>query len=71
VLTRDADAERFFDSLSYSKKLWFVIQVTDAKTPRRANGESAGRSSCSETDGRDSARTQGDAARPVAPRIGL
>jgi uncharacterized protein YdeI (YjbR/CyaY-like superfamily) len=32
ALTRDADAECFFDSLSYSKKLGFVVQVTDAKT---------------------------------------
>jgi hypothetical protein len=32
ALTRDADAARFFESLSYSKKLWFVLQITDAKT---------------------------------------
>jgi hypothetical protein len=32
ALACDADAARFFESLSYSQKLWFVVQVTDAKT---------------------------------------
>jgi hypothetical protein len=32
ALGRSAEAKRFFDGLSYSKQLWFVLQVTGAKT---------------------------------------
>jgi hypothetical protein len=32
VLDRDADARRFFDGLSYSNKLRFVISIEEAKT---------------------------------------
>lgn len=31
ALDRDADARRFFDGLSYSKKRWFVLSVEGAK----------------------------------------
>ncbi|WP_228641122.1 YdeI/OmpD-associated family protein [Microtetraspora sp. AC03309] len=33
ALDRDADAKRFFDTLSYSKKQWFVLSVEGAKKP--------------------------------------
>ncbi|SEC22660.1 YdeI/OmpD-associated family protein [Paenibacillus sp. GP183] len=32
VLDRDADAKRFFDGLSYSNKLRFVLSIEEAKT---------------------------------------
>ena len=32
ALKRDADAKRFFDGLSYSKKQWFVLSIEGAKT---------------------------------------
>jgi hypothetical protein len=32
ALGGNVEAKRFFDGLSYSKQLWFVLQVTDAKT---------------------------------------
>jgi hypothetical protein len=32
ALAGDAVARQFFEGLSYSKKLWFVLQVTGAKT---------------------------------------
>jgi bacteriocin resistance YdeI/OmpD-like protein/uncharacterized protein DUF1905 len=32
ALARDADARRFFDGLSYSRKRWFVLSVEGAKT---------------------------------------
>jgi hypothetical protein len=33
ALDRDAEAQRFFDGLSYSNKRRFVLSVEDAKTP--------------------------------------
>lgn len=33
ALARDADARRFFDSLSYSNQLRHVLAIEDAKTP--------------------------------------
>jgi hypothetical protein len=32
ALASDPEATRFFESLSYSKQLWFVLQITGAKT---------------------------------------
>jgi Uncharacterized protein conserved in bacteria len=32
TLDRDADAKRFFDGLSYSKKQWHVLSIEGAKT---------------------------------------
>lgn len=32
ALKSDHDAKNFFESLSYSKKLWLTLQITDAKT---------------------------------------
>ncbi|MFI6603632.1 YdeI/OmpD-associated family protein [Nonomuraea sp. NPDC050536] len=33
ALDRDAEAKRFFDTLSYTKKQWFVLSVEGAKKP--------------------------------------
>jgi uncharacterized protein YdeI (YjbR/CyaY-like superfamily) len=33
ALASDADATRFFESLSYSNKRRFVLSIEDAKTP--------------------------------------
>src|SRR5258708_6219528 len=33
ALGRDADAKRFFDGLSYTKKQWFVLSIEGAKKP--------------------------------------
>lgn len=32
ALDQDADAKRFFDGLSYSKKQWHVLSIEGAKT---------------------------------------
>ena len=32
AIDADADAQRNFEGLSYSRKLWYVLQVTDART---------------------------------------
>jgi len=34
ALKRDADAKRFFDGLSYSKKQWFVSRSREPRPPR-------------------------------------
>ncbi|MEU8796995.1 YdeI/OmpD-associated family protein [Spirillospora sp. NPDC048819] len=43
ALAQDAEAKRFFDGLSYSKKRWFAESVTGAKKPetRRRRVEQA------------------------------
>jgi hypothetical protein len=33
LLERDADAKRFFEGLSYSRKQWYVLSIEQAKTP--------------------------------------
>ncbi|MER5624135.1 YdeI/OmpD-associated family protein [Streptosporangium sp. NPDC002544] len=33
AIDRDAEAKRFFDTLSYTKKQWFVLSVEGAKKP--------------------------------------
>ena len=33
AISADAEARSFFDGLPYSRKLWFVLGITDAKTP--------------------------------------
>lgn len=33
LLERDADAKRFFEGLSYSRKQWYVLPIEQAKTP--------------------------------------